>query len=190
VTRHRRGERRSRRLRGSRSSSDYTFELGALLVCPECAQMESLDSWGPAWMAAAWDQNSASGVSSPAAAVCEEVVASGLVDLLALPTGSGVGLVTGGQMANTTCLAVARRTVLRKAGYDPDRDGLASCPPVDDACRHRPVRPRHPCRPPRGTHLMTVVRAAAKPCHSPLEVTRSSRPTSPYAGQSVRVGGT
>jgi len=85
---------------------------------------------GADWMAAAWDQNSVLGVSSPAAAVCEEVVASWLVDLLALPTGSGVGLVTGGQMANTTCLAVARRTVLRKAGYDPDRDGLASCPPV------------------------------------------------------------
>jgi glutamate/tyrosine decarboxylase-like PLP-dependent enzyme len=74
---------------------------------------------GADWMAAAWDQNSVLGVSSPAAAVCEEVVARWLVDLLALPTGSGVGLVTGGQMANTTCLAVARRTVLRKAGYDP-----------------------------------------------------------------------
>lgn len=85
---------------------------------------------GADWLAAAWDQNSALGVSSPAAAVCEEVVADWLVDLLALPMGSGVGVVTGGQMANTTCLAVARRTVLRTAGHDPDGDGLAGCPPV------------------------------------------------------------
>ncbi len=85
---------------------------------------------GADWLAAAWDQNAVLGVCSPAAAVCEEVVAEWLVDLLALPPGSGVGLVTGGQMANTTCLAVARRTVLRRAGHDPDRDGLANCPPV------------------------------------------------------------
>jgi glutamate/tyrosine decarboxylase-like PLP-dependent enzyme len=85
---------------------------------------------GADWLSAAWDQQGALGVMSPAAAVCEEVVAEWLVDLLGLPRNSGVGLVTGGQMANTTCLAVARRTVLRRSGYDPDRDGLAGCPPV------------------------------------------------------------
>ncbi len=82
------------------------------------------------WLSATWDQQVALGVSSPAAAVCEETVADWLVDLLGLPRGSGVGLVTGGQMANTTCLAVARRTVLHRLGHDPDRDGLAGCPPV------------------------------------------------------------
>jgi glutamate/tyrosine decarboxylase-like PLP-dependent enzyme len=85
---------------------------------------------GADWLTAAWDQQGALGIMSPAAAVCEEVVAGWLVDLLGLPVGSGVGLVTGGQMANTTCLAVARRTVLRAGGFDPDRDGLAGCPPV------------------------------------------------------------
>ncbi len=85
---------------------------------------------GADWLTSTWDQQGSLGVSSPAAAVCEEVVAGWLLDLLGLPTGSGVGLVTGGQMANTTCLAVARRTVLRRAGCDPDRDGLAGCPPV------------------------------------------------------------
>lgn len=91
----------------------------------------SLPAAGAAdWLAAAWDQQGALGIMSPAAAVCEEVVAGWLLDLLGLPADSGVGLVTGGQMANTTCLAVARRTVLRRAGFDPDRDGLAGCPPV------------------------------------------------------------
>ena len=82
------------------------------------------------WLTAAWDQSAALGVGSPAASVCEEVVAGWLLDLLGLPADSGVGLVTGGQMANTTCLAVARRTVLRRAGHNPDRDGLSGCPPV------------------------------------------------------------
>lgn len=82
------------------------------------------------WLTSAWDQNAAMAVGSPAVAVCEDVVGEWLVDLLGIPTGSGVGLVTGGQMANTTCLAVARRTVLCRAGFDPDRDGLAGCPPV------------------------------------------------------------
>ncbi len=85
---------------------------------------------GADWLSATWDQQVALGVSSPAAAVCEETVARWLVDLLGLPQGSGVGLVTGGQLANTTCLAVARRTVLQRLGYDPDRDGLAGCAPV------------------------------------------------------------
>lgn len=85
---------------------------------------------GADWLSTAWDQNAALGVGSPAAAVCEEVVAGWLLDLLSLPAGSGVGLVSGGQMANTTSLAVARRTVLRRAGHDPDRDGLSGCPPV------------------------------------------------------------
>jgi glutamate/tyrosine decarboxylase-like PLP-dependent enzyme len=85
---------------------------------------------GADWLTTAWDQQGALAVSSPAVAVCEEVVAEWLVDLLALPSASGVGLVTGGQMANTTCLAVARRTVLQRGGHDPDRDGLAGCPPV------------------------------------------------------------
>ncbi|MFZ0160253.1 MAG: aminotransferase class V-fold PLP-dependent enzyme, partial [Kineosporiaceae bacterium] len=85
---------------------------------------------GADWLTAAWDQQGALGVASPAAAVCEEVVAQWLLELLGLPATSGVGLVTGGQMANTTCLAVACRTLLRRAGHDPDATGLAGCPPV------------------------------------------------------------
>lgn len=85
---------------------------------------------GADWLTSAWDQQGALGVSSPALAVCEETVTGWLLDLLGLPSASGVGLVTGGQMANTTCLAVARRTVLRRAGHDVDRDGLVGCPPI------------------------------------------------------------
>jgi Pyridoxal-dependent decarboxylase conserved domain len=82
------------------------------------------------WLTSVWDQNTALAIQSPAAAVCEQIVGEWLVDLLGIPHGAGVGLVTGGQMANTTCLAVARTSALRRAGFDPDRDGLAGCPPV------------------------------------------------------------
>jgi len=68
------------------------------------------------WMTSAWDQNAGLEVLSPAAAVVEEVCEAWLVDLLGLPEGASVGLVTGGQGANTTCLTTARHAVLRDAG--------------------------------------------------------------------------
>ena len=47
------------------------------------------------WLASAWDQNAFSPVSSPAASAVETVVAAWLLDLLGLPAGASVGLVTG-----------------------------------------------------------------------------------------------
>lgn len=85
---------------------------------------------GADWLASAWDQNAASAATSPAAAAAEEAVLRWLADLLGLPAGVAGGLVTGGQAANTTGLAVARKVVLAKAGWDLDRQGLAGAPPV------------------------------------------------------------
>ena len=50
------------------------------------------------WLAAAWDQNAFSAVSSPAAAVVEEIACAWLLELLGLPLESGVGLTTGAQI--------------------------------------------------------------------------------------------
>ncbi|MDB4971006.1 MAG: aspartate aminotransferase family protein [Myxococcales bacterium] len=83
------------------------------------------------WLAAAWDQNAAMYAMSPAAAVVEEIVGGWVVDLLGLPRGASVGLVTGAQMANVTALAAARHAVLQRAGWDVAADGLAGAPPVD-----------------------------------------------------------
>jgi glutamate/tyrosine decarboxylase-like PLP-dependent enzyme len=85
---------------------------------------------GADWLTSAWDQNAGLYVLSPAATVVEEVVASWLVELLGLPRGASVGLVTGGQMANTTCLAVARHAVLARVGWDVEALGLQGAPPV------------------------------------------------------------
>jgi len=64
------------------------------------------------WLVSAFDQNAAMYVMSPAAAVVEEIAAAWLLDLLGLPPQSAVGFVTGGQMANFSCLAAARHALL------------------------------------------------------------------------------
>ena len=53
-----------------------------------------------------------------------------LLDVLGLPATASVGFVTGAQMANATCLAAARNTVLERAGWDVVRDGLIGAPPL------------------------------------------------------------
>jgi glutamate/tyrosine decarboxylase-like PLP-dependent enzyme len=76
------------------------------------------------WLTSAWDQNAGLYVSSPAAAVVEEVVAGWLVELFGLPTGSSLGLTTGATMANYTALAAARHALLERDGWDVERKGL------------------------------------------------------------------
>ena len=71
------------------------------------------------WLVSAWDQNTGSRQPTPATAAVEEVAASWLLDLLGLPSGSGVGFATGATSANLSCLVVARDTVLREHGHDP-----------------------------------------------------------------------
>jgi glutamate/tyrosine decarboxylase-like PLP-dependent enzyme len=84
---------------------------------------------GADWLTSAWDQNVGLRALTPAAAAVEEVAGRWLVELLGLPEGSAVGFVTGGTMANFTCLAAARDTVLRRAGLDISA-GLTDLPRV------------------------------------------------------------
>ena len=82
------------------------------------------------WLVSTWDQNAGIYVLSPLVSVVEEVVSDWLRDLLDLPDAS-VGFVTGCQMANFTCLAVARQHVLAKAGWDVAANGLIGAPAID-----------------------------------------------------------
>ena len=82
------------------------------------------------WLASAWDQNSFSAVSSPAASVVEEIACGWLLDVLGLPADCGVGLTTGAQMANVTGLAAARHALLARAGWDVEEQGLGGAPPL------------------------------------------------------------
>jgi glutamate/tyrosine decarboxylase-like PLP-dependent enzyme len=73
---------------------------------------------GADWLTSAWDQNVGLRALTPAASAVEEVAGRWLVDLLGLPEETVVGFVTGATMANFTCLAAARDTVLRRVGID------------------------------------------------------------------------
>jgi glutamate/tyrosine decarboxylase-like PLP-dependent enzyme len=86
------------------------------------------------WLVSAWDQCAAFHALSPAGAAIEEIAAGWLLDLLGLPTTGSVGFVTGGQAANTTCLAAARHATLAAAGWDVERDGLIGAPPLRVLC--------------------------------------------------------
>jgi glutamate/tyrosine decarboxylase-like PLP-dependent enzyme len=83
------------------------------------------------WMLSAWDQNPGLYATSPAIAVAEETAAKWVLDLLALPPESGVGFVTGCQMANFTALAAARHEILRREGWNVEENGLQEAPKIN-----------------------------------------------------------
>jgi glutamate/tyrosine decarboxylase-like PLP-dependent enzyme len=83
------------------------------------------------WLVSTWDQNAGIHAISPFSAVVEEVAVEWMLDLFDLPRECSVGFVTGGQMANFTCLAAARHNVLRRVGWDVELDGLAGAPRVN-----------------------------------------------------------
>jgi glutamate/tyrosine decarboxylase-like PLP-dependent enzyme len=80
------------------------------------------------WLVSAWDQNTGLRYATPATAAVEESAAGWLLDLFGLPAGADVGFVTGATMANFTCLAAARSSVLARVGWNVGRDGLCEAP--------------------------------------------------------------
>jgi glutamate/tyrosine decarboxylase-like PLP-dependent enzyme len=82
------------------------------------------------WLTSAWDQNGGGTITTPALAVAESIAAGWVRELLGLPAASGVGFVTGCQMAHVTCLAAARHAVLAEAGWNVEADGLQGAPQV------------------------------------------------------------
>jgi glutamate/tyrosine decarboxylase-like PLP-dependent enzyme len=83
-----------------------------------------------AWMVAAWDQNAAMHVQSPAAVLLEEAAIEWVRQLLGLPEGVNGGVVTGATMANFCGLAAARHALLERAGWDVENDGLFGAPEI------------------------------------------------------------
>src|SRR4051794_41520679 len=82
------------------------------------------------WLTSAWDQNAGLARLTPAATATEWVASAWLLELLGLPATSAVGFVTGGTMANFTCLAAGRDEVLRRVGWDLSSRGLTGSPGV------------------------------------------------------------
>jgi glutamate/tyrosine decarboxylase-like PLP-dependent enzyme len=82
------------------------------------------------WLVSAWDQNSGSSVLTPSTVALERVAGQWMLELLGLPETASVGFVTGGQLANFTCLATARTAVLARAGWDLAEQGVRAAPPL------------------------------------------------------------
>ncbi len=80
------------------------------------------------WLTSTWDQNAFSFVVSPAAAALEEVVRRWLAELLGLAPDVTLGIVSGGTMANFTCLAAGRHAALERAGWNVEAQGLFGAP--------------------------------------------------------------
>ena len=81
-------------------------------------------------LAAGWDQPAYNPLSSPAAAIVEEVAGEWLKELFGIPKSASFGFVTGAQGANTVGLAAARHKVLADVGWDVERHGLFGAPRV------------------------------------------------------------
>jgi glutamate/tyrosine decarboxylase-like PLP-dependent enzyme len=80
------------------------------------------------WLTSAWDQNGGGTITTPALAVAESIAAGWVCELRGLPATSGIGFVTGCQMAHVTCLAAARHAVLAERGWNVEADGLQGAP--------------------------------------------------------------
>ncbi|MBW9054636.1 pyridoxal phosphate-dependent decarboxylase family protein [Rhizobium mesosinicum] len=78
----------------------------------------------------AWDQGATLFATSPVSATVEEVAAKWVLDILDLPRDSAVGFGTSATACGITCLAAARRSLLKKHGWDLDEDGLIGGPPI------------------------------------------------------------
>ncbi len=98
----------------------FGFVIGGALPAAQAAS----------WLGAAWDQNAALTVMSPVAARLNAVALRWIIELIGLPTGTAGGFVTGATMANATCLAAARDSVLTRSGWDAAGQGLIGAPPV------------------------------------------------------------
>ncbi len=82
------------------------------------------------WLVSSWDQNAGLRLLTPATAAAEATAGRWLLELLGLPDTADVGFVTGGTMANFTCLAAARDAVLARAGWEVGNRGLTGAPRV------------------------------------------------------------
>jgi len=82
------------------------------------------------WLASAWDQNGGLWAATPVGSQLEIVCLRWLRELLGVDGGWGGAFVTGGTMANFTCLAAARHALLSSLGWDVERDGLYGAPEI------------------------------------------------------------
>jgi glutamate/tyrosine decarboxylase-like PLP-dependent enzyme len=82
------------------------------------------------WLVSAWDQNAFTRTGSPAAAAVETVAERWVLEALGLPVNASVGFATGATMANFTGVLAARHTLLARAGWNVETEGLSGAPRI------------------------------------------------------------
>jgi len=82
------------------------------------------------FLVSAWGQNSASAKESPSVAVIEQTLCRWCLELLNLPPDCGVGVVTGGTVANTQAIIAARDALLARQGWDAGEQGVFQAPDI------------------------------------------------------------
>lgn len=82
------------------------------------------------WLTSAWDQNAGLYLATPASGIVEEIAGAWLKQLFHIPNQATFAFVTGGQMANFTCLNAARNHLFHLAGWDIERDGFYGAPRI------------------------------------------------------------
>ena len=98
----------------------FGFVIGGASPAPLAANL----------LAGVWDQNAGIEVASPVSSFIETICRKWLIDLLKLPADVEAGFVTGATLANFTGLAAARHALLKRAGWDVEKDGLFNAPPI------------------------------------------------------------
>jgi len=81
-------------------------------------------------LATAWDQNPGLAITSPTAALLDEVAAGWILDLLAMPAGAVATFTTGATLANFTGIVAARDALLARAGWDVNEKGIFGAPSI------------------------------------------------------------
>lgn len=82
------------------------------------------------WLTGVWDQNAGLEVTSPVAAIIEDVVSRWLVELLPVANHSVAGFTSGVTMANLCGLAAARHFILKKNNWNVESRGLYGAPEI------------------------------------------------------------
>jgi glutamate/tyrosine decarboxylase-like PLP-dependent enzyme len=85
---------------------------------------------GADWLVSSWDQNAGMRAATPGVVAIEEAAGQFLLEILDLPAGSAVGFTTGATTANVCGLAAGRNSVLARAGWDVEVEGLSGGPKV------------------------------------------------------------
>ena len=98
----------------------FGFVIGAALPAAAAAERLML----------AWDQCASAYANSPLAATLEKIASRWVLEALDLPRDSAVGFGTSATACTLACVAAARRTLLARAGWDFDAEGLAGAPEI------------------------------------------------------------